>query len=122
MSDYDKSIKKVVLGPDENWVPKASKNDQSKPDLSLVPYVAMVKCSEALMVGERKYGRYNYLKGHKSSQLTSAALRHLMAYIGGEETDPVDGQSHLGSVLASISMLLHQAEVGTLIDDRFKKE
>lgn len=131
MSDYDKPMKskQLQLGPDEAWKPAASvgeflgaaKNDSQKPDLSLVPYVAIKAAAEALMVGEKKYGRYNYCKGHKSSQLTSAALRHLFAYINGEERDPVDGQLHLGSVLASISMLLHQAELGTLKDDRFTK-
>jgi len=78
----------------------ASKNDKEKIDLSLIPYVALREESKAFMVGEKKYGRYNYCKGHKASQLVAAAMRHLKAWDEGEELDPVDGQHHLGSVRA----------------------
>lgn len=98
----------------------ASKNDQGKPDLSLISYPAMVLMAEAMMLGEKKYGRYNYTKGHKVTQLMSAILRHSFAYLAGEEKDPIDGQSHLGSIMAGINMLVHQRELGTLVDDRFK--
>jgi hypothetical protein len=99
---------------------KASKHDQTKPDLSLIPYISNVEHAKAFMVGEKKYGRYNYCKGHKASQLVAAIGRHSQAWFNGEETDPVDGQHHLGSVMACCSMLLRQMELGTMIDDRFK--
>jgi hypothetical protein len=98
---------------------KASKNDQEKADLSLIPQVALVAAARALMVGERKYGRYNYCKGHKASQLIAATLRHLTAWNDGEENDPVDGQPHLGAAIASVAMLLRQQQLKTLNDDRF---
>jgi len=97
----------------------ASKNDQSKIDLSLIPKVALEECAKAFMVGERKYNRYNYCKGHKASQLIAAAMRHIAAWNEGEETDPVDGQHHLGSVMACCAMILRQAQLGTLKDDRY---
>lgn len=100
----------------------ATKNDQDKPDLSLIPQVLLVEIAKAFMVGEKKYGRYNYTKGHNSSQLIAAALRHLTAYNDGQDYDPTDGQHHLGSVGACIGMLLRQEELGTLKDNRFKKD
>lgn len=100
----------------------ASKHDKEKTDLSLIPMVAMIAEAKALMIGEKKYGRYNYTKGHKASQLVAAAQRHLLAWFEGEELDPQDGQPHLGSVRACIAMLLRQQELGTLKDDRFKGE
>lgn len=103
-------------------IPKASKNDQSKVDLSLIPYIAQIAEAKAFQVGEKKYGRYNYCKGHNASQLIAAAQRHLLAWFQGEENDPIDGQPHLGSVRACMAMLLRQQELGTLIDDRFKQE
>lgn len=112
----------IRLAPEQRWEPKASKHDSAKPDISLVPYIALKLEAEALMVGERKYGRYNYTKGHKASQLISAAMRHLLAYYNGEENDPIDGQSHIGSVRACMAMLARQQELGTLIDDRYKPE
>jgi hypothetical protein len=100
---------------------KAAKNDKQKIDLSLLPKILLVESAKAFMVGERKYGRYNYCKGHKASQLTAAAMRHLTAWFDGEELDPEDGQPHLGAVVACIGMLLRQQELNTLEDDRFKK-
>ena len=98
----------------------AAKNDKEKVDLSLIPLVAQVAEARAFMVGEKKYGRYNYCKGHKASQLMAALLRHANAWFEGEEVDPIDGQPHLGSVRACAAMLLRQAELGTLVDDRYK--
>lgn len=100
----------------------ALKNDKEKIDLSLNPLVALVAMAKAFMVGERKYGRYNYCQGHKASQLTAACQRHLLAWFEGEELDPTDGQPHLGSAMACIAMILRQEQLGTLKDDRFKIE
>lgn len=101
---------------------KAAKNDQAKPDLSLIPYVALEATAKAFMVGEVKYGRYNYCKGHNASQLIAAAQRHLAAWNEGEENDPVDGQPHLGAAMACCAMALRQQQLGTLKDNRYKKE
>lgn len=99
---------------------KAAKNDQQKPDLSLLPKVFLEEVAKAFMVGEKKYGRYNYCKGHDASQLIGALMRHATAWFNGEEHDPVDGQHHLGSVGACVAMILRQQELGTLKDNRFK--
>lgn len=98
----------------------ASKHDKAKPDLSLLPKIFLEEVAKAFMVGEKKYGRYNYTKGHKASQLIAAAQRHITAWYQGEENDPVDGQHHLGAAGACMAMALRQAELGTLKDDRFK--
>ena len=99
---------------------RALKNDKEKPDLSLIPRISHAEHAKALQVGTRKYGRYNYTKGHEASQLMAAMLRHATAWFSGEESDPVDGQHHLGSVMACCSMILHEMELGTMIDDRYK--
>jgi hypothetical protein len=95
------------------------KNDTSKPDLSLVPAVAMEQMALAFMHGEKKYGRYNYCNGFESHRLVAAALRHLTAYQSGENLDPESGASHLGHALASIAMLLHTSQLGTNRDTRY---
>ncbi len=124
----DYTISDVGLIPEYNETEEmtnhiaASKNDSDKIDLSLIPSIALKEEAKAFMVGERKYQRYNYTKGHKASQLIAAALRHLTAWNEGEEYDPVDGQHHLGSARACCAMILRQMELGTLKDDRFKKE
>ena len=100
----------------------AIKFDTSKPDISLIPYIALQAEAKAFAIGETKYGRYNYCKGHLSSQLVAAAQRHLLAWFDGEENDPIDGQPHLGSVRACCAMILRQQELGTLKDNRYNKQ
>lgn len=101
---------------------KAKKNDFKKPDISLIPKIALEKEAESFMVGEKKYGRYNFYGGMEATRLIAAAQRHLLAYLEGEENCPVDGQHHLGSVRACCAMILKQEELGTLIDNRYNKK
>lgn len=96
----------------------AKKNDNSKPDLSLLPSVALEAMSRALMFGENKYGRYNYCNGFESHRLVAACLRHVTAWQDGEDNDPESGGSHLGHALASLAMLLHTIQLGTNKDTR----
>lgn len=104
----------------------ATKNDQGKPDLSLIPRSASVEMAKAFMVGQEKYGRWNYLKGGMTtSRLTAAAKRHIDAYLDGEEEDRSDPLAikydahHLGAALASIAMLVECRAKGRLVDERF---
>lgn len=106
----------------------ADKNDKKdrKPDYSLIPRALLDHLAYAMMAGEEKYGRYNYTKGHRISQLTAAAVRHLKAIESGEDYDADTSDRiglsvhHAGNVAACMLMLLHQQELGTLVDDRFK--
>jgi hypothetical protein len=95
------------------------KYDAGKPDLSLCPRAALEAMALAFMVGERKYGRYNYLKGFDVHRLVAAALRHLTAYNEGEDIDQEYGTPHLGHALASIAMILDMEKNGTLRETRY---
>lgn len=107
---------------EQNGKSQGTKFDNGKADLSLIPMISMVEEARAFMVGEKKYGRYNYCKGMEASRLMGACMRHLTAWFDGEENDPIDGQHHLGAAKACISMILRQKELGTLIDNRYKPE
>lgn len=100
---------------------EGKKNDAGKSDISLIPLIAQEEEAKAFMVGEVKYGRYNYCEGIKASRQMGALLRHALAWFNGEERDPIDGQHHLGSVRACAAMILREMELGTLIDDRYTK-
>lgn len=102
-----------------NPAASGKKNDQGKPDLSLIPYCAEVSLAQALMVGENKYGRFNYTKGMSANRLIAAMRRHIGQWADGEELDQTDGQPHLGSVMACCAMLLDLQRLGRLEDDRF---
>jgi hypothetical protein len=98
------------------------KYDAGKPDLSLIPLEALAEEARGFMLGEKKYGRYNYTGGMEASRLVAAALRHITQWMGGEDNDPESGASHLGHARCCLAMLIHTQQLGTLKDNRFKKE
>lgn len=49
-----------------------------------------------LEVGVLKYSRDNWKKGFPRHELLESAMRHLVALMDGEETDPETGLSHMG--------------------------
>lgn len=106
----------------------ADKNDikDVKPDYSLLPKIFMDQVAFVMMAGKQKYGEFNYTKGHSVRQLTSAACRHLKLIEAGEDLD-IDTSTrinveihHWACVAANALMALHQLDLGTHQDDRFK--
>lgn len=95
-----------------------TKHDNGKPDLSLIPYSALIEEARGFMFGANKYGRFNYTKGLEASRLVAACLRHLHAWNQGEDTDGESGVSHLGHARCCLSMLLECTRLKTLTDDR----
>lgn len=98
------------------------KFDQGKPDLSLLPLSATGPIAKAMMVGQEKYGRFNYRQGLAASRLIAACARHLFKWFSGQDTDPETGVSHLGHAGANIIMLLDLEALGQLDDDRDKEK
>jgi hypothetical protein len=72
-----------------------------------------------MALGAKKYGPYNWRsKKVSSSVYYAAAMRHLMAWWEGEDTDPESGGSHLGHVGACVGILLDNLGTDVLNDDR----
>jgi hypothetical protein len=100
--------------------PQAKHFDDGKPDLSLIPFVAEVAMAHAFMYGAKKYGRYNYCKGHDLSQLVASAKRHISKFYAGEDLDSESGVHHLGHAMVNLAMILQEMDLRTLTDDRYK--
>lgn len=102
--------------PDDN--PKTI-HGIAKPPLGLIPGTAMVAVAEAMRCGMEKYGPANWRdKPVTTSTYTSAALRHLFAWIDGEDVDPESGATHLAHAMACMAILVDAQAQGTLNDDR----
>lgn len=100
---------------------KGSKYDGGKPRISLIPREALWGMAQALTYGAVKYSADNYKLGIEYRRVADAALRHLTAWLDGEETDPESGLSHLDHALASLAMLKYMAINVPEMDDRYKK-
>ena len=81
------------------------KYDGDKPRMDLLDPFHLRSMSEVLRHGVGKYAADNWRKGLSTSRLLGAALRHLLAYQGGEVLDPESGLPHLAHAACCIQFL-----------------
>jgi hypothetical protein len=92
---------------------------EGKLPLHLWPTTATALGAMGFLDGMLKYGRTNWrVAGVRTSVYIDAAMRHLMAYLEGEEVDPDSGVPHLGHALACIAIIVDAEANGKLNDDR----
>jgi len=97
---------------------------KQEPGMKKVPFHALpfaVLAEDAVAHGEGalKYGRHNWRGGKVlASTYYAAALRHLVAWIEGEDIDPDSGLSHLTKARASLGVLRDAELQGCIEDDR----
>lgn len=91
-------------------------------DISLLPAAGIIHGAHAMMDGAAKYNPYNWReKKVPARTYVSAAMRHLMDYLDGEEAATDSGVHHLGHVIGCCAIILDALETGNLIDDRPNK-
>lgn len=92
---------------------------QTKLQTWLVPPSAKIALAEALTDGAHKYGPYNWREnGVLASVYISAAERHLMDYLDGQEVAEDSGVHHLAHAMACFAILLDAIAQGNIVDDR----
>lgn len=91
----------------------------SKPSLGLIPSAALIEEAGALELGAAKYGTANWRKDAvEGMTYIHAGLRHMFAWIDGEDIDPESLRSHLGHARACLGIILDAEATGKLIDNR----
>lgn len=91
----------------------------SKPQLGLIPVGALTSVARVMELGAKKYGPYNWRsKSVRYMVYANAALRHLLAWIGGEDLDPESGEPHWAHMVACGLIVLDAMSVKNGIDDR----
>lgn len=63
-------------------------------------------------------GRDNWRKGFKYTRSADAALRHIFAFLDGEDMDPESGLPHIAHAVASLEHLLYDFKYRPDNDDR----
>lgn len=71
------------------------------------------------MFGTEKYVKNGWRNGMEWSRLVDATLRHLTAWMEGEEVDPESGVSHLYHAACNLMFLSEYQERGVGVDDRW---
>ena len=94
------------------------KFDTGKLRMDLLPPDALEAMARILTSGAEKYGERGWERGMAWSRPYAALLRHLLAWWGGQDTDPESGHPHLWHVMTNAVFLVsyEQRKVGE--DDR----
>ncbi len=96
------------------------KHDSGKPPMALLSGSALLEIARVLDFGQGKYNTWNWKGGMAWSRVAGAVLRHIFAWLGGQDKDPETGLSHLAHAACGLMFLL-DFEVNNLgSDDRFK--
>lgn len=97
-----------------------AKDDGGKVRVELLPVGPLNDIAEILTFGANKYDDHNWRKGFKWSRLIGALLRHVFAWVGGQDKDPETGKSHLAHAGCCLLFLLEHERRGLGEDDRYK--
>ncbi len=98
--------------------PKQAHGDKKVP-LHLVPGAASAYTAMGLKEGARKYGAFNWRETSiETMTYVGATLRHLSAFVDGEDMDPESGNPHLAHAMASLAILIDAIESDCAIDNR----
>ncbi len=86
------------------------KNDNNKNRLELIEPQFILGLGQVLTFGAEKYDAHNWKKAsdpENIERIKGALLRHLMAYLGGEQNDPETKISHLHHCSCNLMFLNH---------------
>ena len=101
----------------------ATKHDQEKNRLELIPASGIEAAGRAFTYGANKYkehGDHNWANGFKWDRIIGSTLRHINAFRSGQDIDEESGLSHIDHAVASIMMLAAHIEEGLGEDNRRK--
>lgn len=87
----------------------AIRYDDGKINWSLVPFEALEGMAEVLTFGAKKYASWNWTEGGGFSyiRVINSCLRHLFAFMRGEDKDPESGLSHISHAQCNLLFLAY---------------
>ena len=75
-----------------------------------------------LMFGAEKYDDHNWKKGLKYTEVCESMMRHIYAFLEGEDNDPESKLAHVGHILCNAMFLSFMFLFRKDFDDRHKSE
>ena len=92
--------------------------NSGKPNMSNLPPEFLIGMAKVMTMGEKKYGKYNWSKGNSISVPYDSGMRHLMAFMSGEQIDKESGEHHLFHAAVNIMMMWYYDKYYPEMDDR----
>ena len=88
---------------------------------TLVDFKSLESMVEVLEYGENKYDKWNWCKGMPVSAVSESLLRHMFAFLDGEDKDPESGIDHLGHIMSNAMFLSYIMREKSQYDDRSRE-
>lgn len=95
-----------------------TRHNEGKPRWSLVDFDALEPMVRVLEYGAKKYGENNWKKGLKTTEICESLLRHIFAYLNGEDIDPESGLPQIGFILSNAKFLSYMTQFRPDCDTR----
>lgn len=100
---------------------QALRYNAGKRKWSLVDFKSLESMVEVLEYGENKYNAFNWKKGMPVTELSESLLRHMFAFLEGEDQDFESKVSHLGHILSNAMFLSYVMREKPHFDDRSRE-
>lgn len=88
------------------------KHEEGKSPLGILPGGPLRALAKVMSFGDSKYSPGSWQVVSPPSRYLDAALRHIYAYLDGEDADPESGESHLAHAATSIVIALWHVQHG----------
>ncbi|MNS23890.1 hypothetical protein D3C72_557190 [compost metagenome] len=98
----------------------ASRHNDGKAPLSMILEArhALAGMAGVLEFGAKKYARGNWHKGLLHADICDSMLRHLSAYLSGEDIDPESGKPHVDHIFCNAMFLAEGYRTHPELDNR----
>lgn len=104
---------------DPLYIDLADRYNDKKPQYSLIDFKSLEPMVRVLEFGAKKYSKDNWKKGLPVMSICDSLLRHLIAFMNGENNDKESKQSHIGHILCNAMFLQYVMDNKSELDDRF---
>ena len=85
---------------------------------SLVEFDSLEDMVKVLEFGAKKYSDDNWKKGLMTDEIAESLMRHLFAYLRGEDLDPESGLPHTGHIMCNAMFLSYMYKFSPKFDGR----
>lgn len=97
---------------------EALRYNQGKLQWSLVDFESLEGLVKVLEYGAQKYERDNWKKGMPVTKVSESLMRHLFAFLSGEDVDPESGCRHISHVMCNVMFIEYILREKSHYDDR----